>query len=96
MLIRTVRMTFAPAHVDAFLALFAASRSKIRAHDGCEHLDLWRDARYPNVMTTYSHWRDADALNAYRHSDLFRDTWARTKPMFAAPPEARSHMNVEM
>ena len=95
MLIRTVRMTFAPAHVDAFLELFAASHPKICAQDGCEHLALWRDARYPNVLTTYSHWRDADALDAYRHSELFQNTWARTKPMFAAPPEARSQFEAE-
>ena len=94
MLIRTVRMTFAPESADAFLALFAAARPKIAARDGCEHLALWRDARYPGVFTTYSLWRDAEALDAYRHSDLFRETWARTKPMFAAPPEARSQHEV--
>ena len=66
MLIRTVRMTFAPAHVERFLALFEAARPKIRQRPGCEHLALWRDARYPNVFTTYSLWRDAEALEAYR------------------------------
>ena len=94
MLIRTVRMTFAPAHVDRFLALFEAARPKIRQRPGCEHLALWRDARYPNVFTTHSLWRDAEALEAYRHSDLFRETWAQTKPLFAAPPEARSQFEV--
>jgi quinol monooxygenase YgiN len=94
MLIRTVRMTFAPAHVDAFLKLFADARPKISARDGCEHLALWRDARFPNVFTTYSHWRDAGALEAYRQSELFRSTWARTKPLFAAAPEAWSQYEV--
>lgn len=94
MLIRTVRMTFAPAHQERFLTLFAGVREKIQAQDGCEHLALWRDARYPNVFTTYSLWRDEDALNAYRHSDLFKGTWAETKPLFAAPPEARSQHEV--
>lgn len=96
MLIRTVRMTFAPAHVETFLALFADARPKIRAREGCEHLDLWQDVRYPNVFTTYSLWRDQDALDAYRESDLFRDTWAETKPLFAAAPVAHSQFQVDM
>ena len=84
-------MTFRPTDVATFLDLFAHARPKIAAQDGCRHLELWQDARYPNIFTTHSHWRDADALNAYRHSDLFRETWAETKPLFAAPPVAQSY-----
>lgn len=90
MLLRTVRMTFDPSRVEAFLALFAEARPKILAQPGCRHLELWQDARFPNVLTTFSRWDDDDALQAYRHSDLFRGTWKRTTPMFAAAPVARS------
>ena len=90
MLLRTVRMTFRPDRLDAFLALFADARPRIRAAPGCHHLELWQDARFPNVLTTYSEWDDADALDAYRRSDLFRTTWARTTPLFAAAPVAHS------
>ncbi|MEM1056694.1 MAG: antibiotic biosynthesis monooxygenase [Bacteroidota bacterium] len=96
MLIRTVRMTFAPVHVDTFLALFRDARPKIRAQDGCEHLELWQDARYANMFTTYSHWDGPEALEAYRQSTLFRETWARTKPLFAAPPVANSSLMVNL
>lgn len=95
MLIRTVRLTFAPAHVTSFLDLFRVARPRILAREGCRHLELWQDARYPNVFTTYSLWTGPDALEAYRESDLFRETWARTKPMFAAPPVAQSHHEVD-
>lgn len=91
MLVRIVRMTFDPARVDDFLALFDATSPRIRTFDGCSHLELWQDPRHPNVLTTHSHWRDAEALDAYRHSSLFRDTWSRTKPYFVAPPRAWSH-----
>ena len=94
MLLRTVRMTFRPDRLDAFLDLFAEARPRIRAAPGCRHLELWRDARFPNVLTTYSEWDDADALDAYRHSDLFRATWARTTPLFAAAPVAHSQTRV--
>ncbi|MEM6326677.1 MAG: putative quinol monooxygenase [Bacteroidota bacterium] len=94
MLIRTVRMTFAPSHVETFLDLFREARPKIRAREGCEHLALWRDARYPNVFTTYSLWTGPEALEAYRQSELFRTTWAQTKPLFAAAPVAHSQHEV--
>ena len=95
MLIRTVRMTFHPERVPDFLALFASARPKIAAQPGCRHLALWQDARFPNVLTTFSHWDDAAVLDAYRHSELFETTWARTKPLFAAPPVAHSQHAVD-
>ena len=94
MLLRTVRMTFAPHQLEAFLELFAEAHPKIRAVPGCHHLELWQDARFPNVLTTFSRWTDADALAAYRHSDLFKTTWARTTPLFAAAPVAHSQVEL--
>lgn len=95
MLLRTVRMTFDPGRVDDFLALFRKARPKIAAAPGCQHLELWQDVRFSNVLTTFSRWDDDDALQAYRQSDLFRETWKRTKPMFAAAPVAHSQSAVE-
>ena len=91
MLVRIVRMTFRPDRLDDFLALFRASAPRIRAFPGCRHLALLADERYPNILSTYSLWDDAEALDRYRASDLFRATWAETKPLFAAPPVAHSH-----
>lgn len=88
-------MTFRPDAVPAFLALFGASREKIAAAPGCQHLALWQDPRYLNILTTVSQWDDEAALDTYRHSDLFRTTWAETKPLFAAPPVATSHVRVQ-
>ena len=90
MLLRTVRMTFRPDRLADFLALFRAARPRIAATPGCRHLELWQDARFPNVLTTFSRWDDQAALDAYRQSDLFRTTWAETKPLFAAAPVAHS------
>ncbi|MEM6646614.1 MAG: antibiotic biosynthesis monooxygenase family protein [Bacteroidota bacterium] len=89
---RIVRMTFRPDAVEAFVHLFETAAPHIRAFPGCHHLELWRDAEDATVFTTFSHWTDADALNAYRHSDLFRTTWAKTKPLFAAKPETWSYL----
>lgn len=91
-LIRLVRMTFRPEAVDTFLSVFDESSPRIRAYPGCRHLELWQDANYPNIFTTISHWENDAALERYRSSSLFTATWARTKPLFAARPEALSHV----
>ncbi len=88
-------MTIAPRHVDDFLEMFRATCDHIRSFPGCTHLELWRDYRYPNVLTTYSVWTGKDALEAYRQSELFESTWSRTRKWFAAPPIAASHERVE-
>ncbi len=91
MLIRIVRMTFRPEALEAFMEIFDASSPKIRAFPGCAYLELWQDQHYPNILTTHSHWTGPDALERYRQSDLFKQTWAKTKPLFAAPPLAFSN-----
>lgn len=84
-------MTFRPEAFDTFMTIFDASAPKIRAFPGCMFLELWQDQQYPNILTTHSHWTGPDALEHYRQSDLFKQTWARTKPLFAAPPLAFSN-----
>lgn len=90
MLIRIVRMTFEPAQVPAFLALFHATKQRIRQQPGCQHLELWQDAENPAIYCTHSHWADETALNNYRKSTLFGEVWPATKRLFAAPPVAFS------
>ena len=93
MLIRIVKMTFEPSEVDNFLELFDQVKDKIRLSDGCEHLELMKDLNNPNSFSTYSHWRDEDALNAYRNSHLFDQVWAETKAKFSEKPIAFSLEN---
>ncbi len=94
MLIRLVRMTFVPEHVPSFLTLFDEVAPQIRGFSGCQHLELWQDIQYPNIMTTYSLWTAEEHLHAYRQSALFASTWAKTKTMFATPPKAYSHLGI--
>ena len=91
MLIRIVRLSFSPETVAEFLDRFDERAPEIRQSPGCRHLELWRDADTPHVCTTYSHWDDAEALDQYRNSTLFRTTWAAVKPLFADRPEAHSY-----
>lgn len=89
-MIRIVMMTFQKDQVEAFLSVFQSSKDQIRAFPGCERLELLQDRDHPNVLMTYSWWKNAEDLESYRHSDLFKQTWAKTKPLFAEKPRAWS------
>lgn len=96
MLVRIVRMTFQEDKLDYFHAIFDQSKHLIRAFPGNRHLQLLRDPDQPNVRMTYSLWDSADALEAYRQSELFRTTWAATKLLFADKPIAFSGEEMEL
>ena len=90
MIIRIVKMHFRAEEVNSFLQLFEERKSMIRNFSGCQHLELWQDSNEPGIFFTYSWWSSESALNAYRDSSFFDDTWALTKQKFAAKPEAWS------
>jgi len=90
MIVRLVKMTFRLEEIEPFKKVFEASKEKISAFPGVIHLELLNGTDQPEVFFTYSHWESAEALENYRHSELFRTTWAKTKPLFAAKAEAWS------
>jgi len=90
MLIRIVDMEFMPENREIFLAVFDEAKSKISAFAGCLHVELLEDHSNPNRMLTYSHWESSEALENYRHSELFLATWARTKILFSRKALAHS------
>jgi quinol monooxygenase YgiN len=90
MIVRIVQMSFEEKHVDSFLQLFNERKSLIRHFEGCNHLELWQDAHQPNIFFTYSIWQSEQHLNHYRFSELFKDTWSKTKALFTDKPQAWS------
>ena len=90
MIVRIVKMTFRPEAVPAFLELFDERKELIRHFEGCSHLELWREGGKDNVFFTYSHWVAEAALDHYRFSEFFKDTWGRTKALFAEKAQAWS------
>jgi quinol monooxygenase YgiN len=96
MITRIVRLSFDPQHVNAFLQVFADTKNDIRAFDGCTYLALMKDHELPNVYYTHSKWISDEALQLYRKSSLFKDTWAKTKILFNDKPLAYSLRTVEM
>ena len=90
MITRIVKMSFHSHTIDSFLQLFAERKATIRAFPGCTHLVLLKDVSDPLQYFTYSIWEDEGALNNYRQSEFFIETWATTKKLFAGKPEAWS------
>ncbi|MFD3003600.1 putative quinol monooxygenase [Pontibacter toksunensis] len=96
MIVRIVRMTFKPENTEAFLDIFRSSKEKIRAFEGCNHVELLQDVKNPNVYSTYSLWVSEEHLNKYRDSHLFGQVWPATKALFAEKPQAWSHVPVKI
>ncbi|MEM9001487.1 MAG: antibiotic biosynthesis monooxygenase [Bacteroidota bacterium] len=90
MLIRIVKLTFKKENIASFEQIFATTKQKIRAFEGCLHLELYQDTTHSNVFFTYSHWTDEATLNTYRNSGFFKMVWAKTKLLFEKKPEAWS------
>ena len=88
-------MQFRAGEREAFLDIFEASKHQIRQFRGCQYLRLYNEAGHPEIFFTYSIWTSAAHLDAYRNSELFRTTWAKTKALFAAEAEAWSVEEVE-
>ena len=90
MITRLVKMTFRPEATEEFIQIFMESKDRIRAFDGCRHVELLRDKIDSQVFFTLSLWETQDNLDNYRNSELFNTTWAKTKLLFADKPEAWS------
>ena len=86
-------MDFIPEKVNDFLDIFASSRDKIAAFNGCKSVDLLNSVEDKSVFFTYSFWESEAHLEAYRNSELFKQTWAKTKILFRNKAEAWSVIN---
>ena len=90
MITRIVKLTFKEEFIPQFKSIWEESRALIAAFDGCHFVEMFQSKNPTNICFTYSIWDNEDALNAYRHSELFQRTWAKTKVLFDGKPEAWS------
>ena len=95
MLVRIVKLSLDEKNIEEFLSNFNTQKINIRNFPGCHFLELYNDKHVKNIFFTYSYWENEQALNNYRHSDLFKGIWAITKPMFNDKPEAWSVNKLE-
>jgi len=95
MLKRVVKMQFQDQKINEFISIFNHAKPFILKIPGCIHVELLKDIKDPSVMFTLSHWESEEALNQYRNSELFVKTWAETKFLFKAKPEAWSLVQLD-
>lgn len=88
MIIRIVKLTLDPQKLEMFCEVFDNVKKQILAFEGCQYNELLKEQSESGVVFTYSHWNSAAELDNYRNSELFKDSWAKVKPMFAAKAEA--------
>ena len=88
MIKRLVKLTFHENNIDNFKEIFEASKYKIRAMNGCQHVELLQDKTNPHIFFTLSLWDTERSLEDYRQSELFKTTWAKTKILFSDKPAA--------
>jgi heme-degrading monooxygenase HmoA len=81
-------MTFQKERIEDFLKMFNERKLRIRNFPGCLHLELWQYKKETNAFFTYSIWESEEALNHYRFSEFFKETWSITKTYFSNKPEA--------
>tara|TARA_R110002096_G_scaffold238027_10_gene429414 strand:+ start:2123 stop:2419 length:297 start_codon:yes stop_codon:yes gene_type:complete len=91
MIVRIVKMEFRVEEIETFKAVFEASKANIRTFPGVLYLELLQDKNNPSAFFTYSHWETEEDLENYRHSQLFKSTWAKTIPLFLIPAVAWSN-----
>ncbi|MBS1588307.1 MAG: antibiotic biosynthesis monooxygenase [Bacteroidetes bacterium] len=94
MIVRIVKMQFNSKDCSAFQELFESRKAEIRSFTGCIHLELWRDTTDPTIFFTYSIWQSQAALDKYRFSDFFKDTWTQTRKLFHEKAQAWSVQSI--
>ena len=90
MFVRIVKLIIKAEEISSFKTMFDEKKALIRNFPGCQFLELYQDKNNKEIFFTYSYWDSEDDLNNYRHSDLFKSVWSKTKPLFNAKPEAWS------
>ncbi len=94
MITRIVKMSFKADGVEDFIGIFENVKSKIASFPGCSGVTLYRDILHSHIFFTYSKWESTEALEKYRQSALFEETWAKTKVLFNEKPQAWSIQTV--
>jgi heme-degrading monooxygenase HmoA len=90
MITRIVKMTFRPGTEADFQQVFRESQPVIKTFAGCIDVNAFNDVANPLVYFTISQWESEEALNNYRNSEFFKQTWTKTKALFESKAEAYS------
>lgn len=82
-------MQLLPEKEALFLDIFEDVKRDIRNQEGCTDLEILR-SEHDGIISvwTISLWTSEEALNQYRSSALFQNTWSKVKPLFSSKAHA--------
>jgi heme-degrading monooxygenase HmoA len=90
-------MDLLPGMEGQFLDIFDQAKEQIRARQGCMGLEVLRsEENGATSVWTISLWESEDALNQYRASELFLNTWSAVKPLFSGKARAWTLTPIEV
>jgi len=90
-------MDLLPGAEGQFLDIFDTVKKQIRASEGCLGLEVLRSGDEGNLSVwTISLWESEEALNLYRSSPLFKETWSAVKPLFSGKARAWTLTSIEV
>lgn len=89
MITRLVKIEFHKDKIDEFLTFFETIKWEVAKQENCFGMKLMQDKKNPEIVFTYSLWKDEEALNKYRDSELFcKVVWPKIKPWFKEKAQA--------
>jgi quinol monooxygenase YgiN len=89
MITRVVKIHFQKEKIAEFLAFFETIKWKVAQQENCLGMKLLQDKNKPEIVFTYSLWKEEAALERYRDSALFsEEVWPKIKPWFKEKAEA--------
>ena len=90
-------MNLLPGTEGQFLDIFDTVKKQIRASEGCLGLEVLRSVEEGSVSVwTISLWENEKALDQYRSSPLFKETWSAVKPLFSGKAKAWTLTSIEV
>ena len=85
MITRIVRLTLKDElSLDEFKKLYTKRNPKSRGVSGCLEVRIMKDIKENNIYYTVSKWSNNQALEDYRSSEYFKQTWPMVKSTLAA------------
>lgn len=89
-MIRIVKLTIKEEHLEDFIKDFNTFKDSVNTFPGCKGMRMLQDKNNPQTIFTYSQWESDEALDNYRHSELFGKVWPAFKRWFADRTEVWS------
>jgi quinol monooxygenase YgiN len=89
MITRVVKIHFQEDKIEQFLTFFETIKWEITKQENCYGMKLLQDKINPEIVFTYSLWKNQEALDKYRDSTLFSEqVWPKIKPWFKEKAQA--------